>query len=654
MDTSLSIGLSALLAAQKALDTTGHNLANVHTPNFSRQRTITASIPPSRVTALETGRGVATVRVDAVRDQFIDRILLARDPASGAATRRSELLSEIESLFSVDPETSLGAIIDELFNSFRELARNPSGSAERGGVVHQAQTVAIAFNDLAEHLDRLRRELLPATQEVVAKINALAEQVASLNLQIRDCRVNGGEANDLVDQRLTALRDLAQLIPIDVTYDYLDRADVRAAGFLLVANDDTTELAANADDGLCQITVGDSSVPYAPGGGQLGAILDVANAVLPDYLDCLDTLAATIAREVNQRHATGVGHSGSFASIVSTNPVADALAPLNQCRLPFQLQSGHLQVSVIDQTTGEVTQSKLAIHPNTDSLTDLAAALDGVDHLSAQVADGYLQIAGASGYAFDFANKVVTHPGSLGTAAVTLEGNVQLDATDTYTFTADATGTIGTTAGLTVTVTDSTGATVAVLDVGEGYQPGQALSLRGGISVSFGAGDIDATAPDTVAVELVADPDAQGFLAALGINTLFGGSDAASLRVRPEVAADPERVAAGRSDDGGDNANALRLADIQDEALAALGSETVDGYYAAFIGRVGLDAQMAQTGERTATLLLDAAQNQRDAISAVNQDEEAVNLLRYQQLYAFAARYVRSVEELTDELMQIL
>ena len=209
MGTTLGIGVSALLAAQKAIDTTGHNIANAHTPNFSRQRVELANIPPSRLGPLAVGGGVEPVSVEAVRDAFLDRLLLAQDPMAGAATCRSHLLSELETLFSLDPESSLGAAIDDFFNSFGELARNPAGAAERAAVVHSAQTLTSAFNGLGDRLMEFQRGLVPYVEETVTKVNELAEQIASLNEQIRDVVVTGGEANDLVDRRTTALRELA-------------------------------------------------------------------------------------------------------------------------------------------------------------------------------------------------------------------------------------------------------------------------------------------------------------------------------------------------------------------------------------------------------------------------------------------------------------
>lgn len=650
MGTTLGIGVSALLAAQKAIDTTGHNIANAHTPNFSRQRVELANIPPSRLGPLAVGGGVEPVSVEAVRDAFLDRLLLAQDPMAGAATCRSHLLSELETLFSLDPESSLGAAIDDFFNSFGELARNPAGAAERAAVVHSAQTLTSAFNGLGDRLMEFQRGLVPYVEETVTKVNELAEQIASLNEQIRDVVVTGGEANDLVDRRTTALRELASLLPISVAYDELQRADVRAGGLLLVAKDDATALNVTAEDGVLEVRIGDD-IALAVAAGEVGTLLDVANRVVPSYLDHLDTLAAAIVREVNLRHSTGIGRAGSFPSLVGRWAVDDAV-PLADAGLPFAVEAGTLYVSVIDQATGEVTQTPVAFDPATDTLADLAAALDAIDHLAANTSAGRLAISAGSGYRFDFANRVATAPGSLGTASVTLEGNVGLDADDTYTFTASGAGTIGATAGLTVAVTNAAGLTVAELDAGDGYAPGDLLELPGGLAVRLGAGDV--AAGDALSAGLVAEPDASGILAALGLNTFFSGTSATAMAVEPAIAADPGLVAAGRSGSASDSSNALRLARVQDEVLASLGDDTVDGSYAELIGRVGLDAQMAQRGAASATVLLEAAENQRDAVSGVNEDEEALNLLRYQQLYTFAAKYIQTINELLDDLMAVL
>jgi len=779
MDPSLSIGLSALLTAQKNLDITGHNIANQATPNYSRQRVNQTSVAPSRIGPLASGMGVGIANIQAIRDTLVDRALLASDPAAGAADRRSLVLSEVESLFSTDPEAGFGQTLADFFNSFRELSRNPSGAAERAAVVLSAQRLAAGFNRAGEALSDYQQQLAPQIADTVAQVNKLTSDVASLNARIRDTVIQHGDPNDLVDQRFTLLRQLAALVPIDISDNTLGRVDVRSGGQLLVSSDGAMALSTRSQGHTIQVFVGDSSTVFQTASGQLGALMDLADNVLPDYRQRLDALAATLAREVNRCHATGVGRAGSFTALHSNPVLAGPTVPLNQCGLPFPLEAGTLTVSVVDQATGDVTQSQIAFDPGHDSLTDLATRLDAVAGIRASIGGGSLNIVADAGHTFDFTNKVPTRPGNLGTSAVTLGGAVALDAADTYTFTADvsrvttvssisgaatlkdlsggaegfrlrvqladgslatssdlslaedytaghtleqfvadlntaiaadatvsgkveayadgtrvgfrasavgsassvqildpAAGTtavgvghilsgftagqsnssditIGSTPDLTITVRNAAGATVGTLNVGQGYTPGQALEIPGGITVSFGAGTVTGRPPESLSVALAAEPDPQGILAALGINTFFRGSTATSLAVDPAVEADPSRVAAGRSDAASDNTNALRLAAIEEASVESLGGTTIEDGYAQLLGKAGLDTQMAIRTRNSSRLVLEAAENQRDALSAVSQDEEAVNLLKFQQAYQLAARYLRVVQDMTDLLMQL-
>jgi len=660
MDNTLSIGLSALLAAQKNLDITGHNIANATTPNYSRQRVAMTPTPPGGTDRLATGAGVTMDQIQAIRDGFVDRLLLTQGPQAGAAARRAQSLSQVESLFSTDPEASLGAAIDRFFNSFRELSRNPSGAAERIAVATTASTLGACFEDLASRLEAMQQGLLPHVGEAVGHINQLTTQIAGLNLQIRDTVVTGGQANDLIDQRYTALRQLAELVPIAVTETGLSRVDVRCGGMALVSAQGAIPLTTHQEGGSVEVRIGDSDIAVQPATGQLGALLELAGVTIPGYLDRLDTLAATVIHEVNKRHATGVGQQGSFTTLSSTRELASADLPLARAGLPFGVAAGTLTVSIINETTGEVAQSQIAFDPSSQSLTDLAAALDGVEHLQASVSGGRLFLAAEGGYRFDFTNKVTTHPGTLGASTPTLQGAVSLEANDTYTLRVDTSrtpggpgtmGTIGTTEGLRILVTNAAGATVATLDVGSSYQAGGALTLPGGITIAFDAADV--TDGDALAVALAAEPDPQGLLAALGLNALLQGTGAADFDLEAAVAEDPGLIAAARSDAAADNTNALRLAELDELKLQALGDETIAGSCAQLIGTVGLDSQMAQRADESSQLMLEAAENQRDAVSGVNQDEEAIKLMQFQQLYMFAARYIKTIDELLDLLASI-
>ena len=752
MDPMLGISLTALHAAQKALAVAGHNIANVNTPGFSRQRLDLAPLPPTRAFKLEPGNGVEILNVFAIRDQLLENMLVDQDPLVGAATRRTAVLGEIETLFSTDPEASLGVLISNFFSSFRELARNPDGAAERQAVVHHAATLCVNVNTIAESLRAVNQRLLPHVDEAVDKVNELSERIADLNGLIRDTVVKGGEANDLIDRRQNLIRELADLLPVSVIPNTLGRVDVRHGGMLLVSTDDAMAIeAVTTTDGVQLQTAGRGSVAIEPTSGRLGALLELSRDTIPSYAAHLDAFAAALIREVNHTHSTGVGRDGSFTVLNATQSIARPDQPLNANDLPFALEAGHLRVVVTDTATGLSAAERIDFDPDVDSLADIAARLGAIDHLGASVSGDCLHILAGNGYTFDFTNRLPTEPVALGTASFTLSGTYGRDVDGQYTLTANDTGTIGAdsevvpdpanvydgaatlggaytgddnrdylveivnggdlstatyrvsedggatwgstlalaagtldvyddlngvdlgvdltftnatfgagdrfavtaVAGLTLDVTDAYGATIAVLDVGPDYEPGTPLQLPGGPLITFAAGDLDATVPDSATLDFYADTDPSGLLAALGLNTFFSGSDAATIAVEDEVQADPDRIAAGRTGAAADGSNAVRIAAIQTAPLDALDGYTLDDHAAQLLGQVGLDSQMAVRAAERATLMAEAMANQRDAVSGVSQDEEVVNLIRFQQAYGLAARYLATVQQVTDLLVNL-
>jgi flagellar hook-associated protein 1 FlgK len=133
------------------------------------------------------------------------------------------------------------------------------------------------------------------------------------------------------------------------------------------------------------------------------------------------------------------------------------------------------------------------------------------------------------------------------------------------------------------------------------------------------------------------------------------GSNAGAARTMALAISDPTLVAAARSGSGiGSNANALAMAGIKDEMLFSGGSATADQYYSGLIFNLGNDLQSAQNGAKTQDQLLVQLQNQRDSFSGVNLDDEAVNIVRYQKAYEASARFVSTLNTLTEQLLQIL
>lgn len=150
--------------------------------------------------------------------------------------------------------------------------------------------------------------------------------------------------------------------------------------------------------------------------------------------------------------------------------------------------------------------------------------------------------------------------------------------------------------------------------------------------------------------------DTSGALAVLGVNSFFTGRDGADIDVRTELSANPSLLMAGRVVNGTlvENANALKLAGLEEFQIGALGGRTIGGAWSDHVQGVGVGTQSAQTRAEAAALVREGLEAQRAAVSGVSIDEESVNLISFQRQYQGAARFITVIDELTQTLIQMV
>lgn len=236
---------------------------------------------------------------------------------------------------------------------------------------------------------------------------------------------------------------------------------------------------------------------------------------------------------------------------------------------------------------------------------------------------------------------------------IEVEGSFAGVDNEQFTFVPENDGIIGQTQDLRVRVYDGDGALVTTLSVGRGYEPGEPVPLGNGIKVSFGAGSISASAGQAFAVDALADSDTADFLVATGMNTFFTGSSASDIEVNSDLLANPDRLAAGLGSASGDAANLARLVDLRRRDLDALGTNTIEDFYADIVGDVGFEAAAANSMLATQNQLMAQLEAERESVSGVNLDEEMVDMLRFQKSYEAAARFLSVAQEMTDTLINL-
>ncbi len=379
----LDLATRALAAEQLGVEVTSHNIANVNTPGYSRQRVnfVTANPVPSPWGPLGTG-----VKVEGIQRAFDPFITARLDQQSASLSEYATLQEQLERVAALFNETQVGGITEDLaafFAAWHDLADNPAGLGERQALLQAAASLTEAFHYRADQLAQMRISLAQQIAPVISEINTHAERIAQLNGEIQISEANGQTANDLRDQRQLEISKLAELIGIRsyTTADGMINVTL-ANGLTLtqgvkswnldfqVAADDTIAVTWNGPGGLTE------DVTASLSGGKLTSLIAVRDRLLPQYQADLDDLARELIFAVNARHSQGAGLTLAAAA-AGTYAVSDVNAPLNAAGLPFgdRLVAGSVQIFV-EQAGQPLAGATINIDPAM-SLTDLINAING-------------------------------------------------------------------------------------------------------------------------------------------------------------------------------------------------------------------------------------------------------------------------------------
>ncbi|MGZ8464300.1 MAG: flagellar hook-associated protein FlgK, partial [Candidatus Binatia bacterium] len=245
--STLSLAAQALKVAQLAIQTTGHNLANVATPGFSRQRVDLVSAHPSFNGGVFIGQGVNATGVSRVVDHFVEAELLSLHGEVGYSDTQSRALNSIQEAFPLTG--GVNGALSEFFGALSDLANNPAGLAERVSVIGKARALGDTLAQTRQVLTSLQRGLDQDLGSATQRLNVLTEQIAGLNNRITFTEVRGEAANDFRDQRQTLLQELVSLTGATVRESENGQVMVTVGGLLLVGGERFATLSSDAVGG---------------------------------------------------------------------------------------------------------------------------------------------------------------------------------------------------------------------------------------------------------------------------------------------------------------------------------------------------------------------------------------------------------------------
>lgn len=217
----LSISYSGLLASNAALNTTANNIANVQTEGYSRQQVSQQAAGALRVfqTYGCAGAGVETLAIERVRDEFYDGRYWDNQSKVGEYNQKQYYMTQIESYFDDNGKNSgFKTIFDQLMvTGMQELLKNPDDATTKSQFVGYAGALTEYFNGLAGNLQKLQKDVNQELKLKVDEINSLAGEIATLNKQINTIELTGVKANELRDRRTLLIDQLSEIVDVDVT-----------------------------------------------------------------------------------------------------------------------------------------------------------------------------------------------------------------------------------------------------------------------------------------------------------------------------------------------------------------------------------------------------------------------------------------------------
>ena len=666
--TSLfDIARSALTTSQQALAVTGHNVANVNTPGYSRQETVLTERPPLNGQPGMVGTGVQATSIRRYTDQFINRQLMTVQQNLGRLSVSQEELSRLQNLFGDSNDQGIAARMNDFFSALQDVSTNPGEPAARSVLLANAGQLASSMNQVSSDLTTARQSLNFQVQQTVTEINSLSKQIAELNSQIVSAEATGQNANDLRDQRELALNDLATRIDITTVESGTGALTVFAArGQVLVDGSTVRQLSAieNPDnDGLF-------SIGYSTGGtrplsidalisdGRLRSLLDVRDTTVRDLEASFDRLAATLANAVNGIHRQGYGLDGSTgldffgppaistgaatanqgAAVINSSTItANSLLTFHDYEIRFSSGSSY---SIVDTTTdatirGNYTGTAITAPSSDNPLSIVTGTNDTITVTVDGVASGTITLAGAASLGLSYTS---------GTAiSQEVQNKINADATlqaagKTVAVTYDIT-----TNRLVITSNDTTASSAVNVTGG---------TARTSLGLTAGA-NTPATGTYTSPATLTFDGLSVTLTGAAASGDVFEvNSYSHAARDLAVALTNPSSVAASSTRTGipGNNTNLLSLVALQQRRFASLDNGTLNDAYRAVAAELGVASQTADREKEAKDMLKDQIETLRAQVSGVSIDEELVNLMKFQRGFEAASRLVR----LTDEMFQTL
>lgn len=655
----LNIGITGLMAAQAGLVTTGHNISNASTDGYNRQSIVQTTNVPLYSGAGYFGQGTNVETVKRSYNDFLGQQVLSADTNYQELNTYYTQISQVDNLLG-DTSAGLSATLQTFFSSVQNVASAPTDASSRQAMLADANSLASSFQTLSARIDQMRTSVEGEISGSVTQINGLAQQIGKLNQQIvlAANQGSGQPPNDLLDARDKLITQLNQQVRVTTQTSSDSSINVfigNGQPLVIGANVSTLQAAPSTDD-ISQVAVGvqlpSGATQQLPAsafsGGQLSGLLSVRAQVLDVTQNALGRIAIGLTDTFNAQHQLGQDQNGNLGGNFFNTLTGTAIypnSPVNTGTATFTVpitNAANLTTSDYKLTYTAANTFQLQRLSDgqvwTASGGSLATAMTALQGITAN--EGFsLNLTGTPNVGDHFQIEPTRSAASAFSVAIQ-DTHLIAAASPVRTAATNAnTGTATIDAGA-VTDASATGFQALTLPI--------TLSYAGGNLSGFPAAvPITVTAPNGTVTNY---PGGGPITYVNGATVAFSG---VSFTISGQPATNDSFTLSANTNGSNDSRNAIALGKLQSTKTLLGGTASYQATFAQLVSSIGSQTSQYQVTSQAQQTVLQQNQNAYSSVSGVNLDEEAANLVRYQQTYEASAKVMSVASKLFDTVLSI-
>jgi len=630
----LNIGQSALAAAQLGLATTSNNIANASTPGYNREQ-----IVQTEAGGQNTGNGFIGAGTNVQTVQRLYNTFLATQQ-NNSQSQYSSLntnytqISQINNMFA-NSTAGLSPSIQSFFNSVQTASSDPSASSSRETILTSAQALASQFQSTSSQLSQIGDGVNTQLSSTVQSINNYASQIASLNESIQNAEASnaGQQPNDLLDQRDQAVASLSQLTGVTVVDQGTNGYNISiGTGQPLVVGNQSYQLATmQSPTNVSQLEVGyvtpggTNVIPESSlSGGSLAGLLQFRSQTLIPAENALGQMAIGLADTVNSQQQLGQDLNGNPGVSMFTSGVPVTTPSTNN--------TGTMQVTTTIASSSAITASNYTLQ------------FDGTNYNLTRQSDNTVVYQGT------------TFPPPTTVDGLTFTSTGAPSTGDTFLIQPTVNGASG--FGVAITNTSQIAMAAPIATTAPTTNTGTGV-ISPGVVNSPPPPDPNLTQPVTITFNtpptsynvtgtISGAPVTTNIPYTAGSNITFNGW---TVQITGNPAANDTFSVGPNTSGSGDSRNGVLIAGIETTKTLDNGTTSLQGAYSQLVSSIGNQTAELQATSTAANTQLTNATNAQQALSGVNLDEEASNLLQYQEAYQAAAKLMSTVSSLFSSLL---